>query len=87
MDVAITDLRANLSEWLARVGEGTEVVVTDRGVPVARLMGVDSTATLVRLTEEGAIGRPKSAWRPTAKGRKRPRPSGSVADQVTEQRR
>ena len=44
MDVAVTDLRAHLSEWLDRVREGDEVVITDRGVPVARLVGLTTTA-------------------------------------------
>ena len=37
MDVAITELRANLSLWLDEARSGHEVVITDRGVPVARL--------------------------------------------------
>jgi len=40
MDVAITDLRAHLSDWLERAREGTEVIITDRGLPVARLLGL-----------------------------------------------
>jgi prevent-host-death family protein len=58
MDVAITELRAHLSEWLERVREGTELVITDRGVPVARLLGLTATATLERLTADGVIARP-----------------------------
>jgi prevent-host-death family protein len=50
MDVAVTELRAHWSDWLARARDGAEIVVTDRGVPVARLLGVETTATLVRLT-------------------------------------
>lgn len=38
MDVGITDLRANLADWLRRVADGEEVVITDRGRPVARLV-------------------------------------------------
>jgi prevent-host-death family protein len=34
----VSDLRAHLSEWLERAREGEEVVVTERGVPVARLL-------------------------------------------------
>ncbi len=87
VDVAITELRAHLSEWLLRARQGQEVVVTDRGVPVARLVGVDATATLDRLTEQGAIARPETPRRPTAAGRARPRPRRSVAERVSEQRR
>ena len=87
MDVAVTELRAHLSEWLTRAREGDQIVVTDRGVPVARLVGVDTTATLVRLTQEGTIARPTSDKRPRAGGRARPRPRRPVADRVSEQRR
>lgn len=86
MDVAVSELRARLSEWLERVRGGEEVVVTERGVPVARLLGVASTATLERLTAEGVIARPVQAQRPTASGRSRPRARRSVADLVSEQR-
>jgi prevent-host-death family protein len=87
MDVAVTEFRAHLSGWLARAREGDEIVVTDRGVPVARLLGVDATANLERLTEEGVIARPDQSARPSARGRRRPRSKNPVADRVTEQRR
>jgi prevent-host-death family protein len=57
VDVAISDFRAHLSDWLERVRAGQEVVVTDRGVPVARLLGMSATATLDRLQIEGVIAR------------------------------
>lgn len=87
MDVAITDLRAHLSEWLERAREGAELVITDRGVPVARLLGLTATATLERLTAEGVIGRPQSVTRPRASQRPRPRIRQPLADIVSEQRR
>lgn len=87
MDVAVTELRAHLSDWLARARQGDQIVVTDRGIPVARLLGVDATPTLVRLTQEGAIARPARDRRPRAGGRPRPRPRRPVADRVGEQRR
>ena len=87
MDVAVTDLRAHLSEWLDRARAGDEVVITDRGVPVARLLGLAATATLERLTAEGVIGRPASARRPPASGRPRPRPRRPLSEIVSDQRR
>jgi prevent-host-death family protein len=87
MDVAVTDLRAHLSEWLERAREGTELVITDRGVPVARLLGLTTTTTLERLTAEGVIGRPAVAQRPRASGRPRPRARRPVAEIVGDQRR
>jgi prevent-host-death family protein len=86
MDVPVTELRAHLSEWLDRVRGGEEVIVTDRGVPVARMLGMSATAALQRLAADGVIGRDASARRPTATGRSRPRPRQSVSDIVSRQR-
>ncbi len=87
MDVAITDLRAHLSEWLERAREGAELVITDRGVPVARLLGLSATATLERLTAEGVIARPQSVTRPRASQRPRARAPRPLSDIVSDQRR
>ena len=87
MDVAVSDLRAHLSEWLDRARSGEDVVVTDRGTPVARLVGVSSATTLDRLTSEGVISRPSVPARPKATGRPRVTAEGSVSDLVAEQRR
>lgn len=86
MDVAITELRAHLSIWLERAREGSEIIITDRGLPVARLLGLDTTSAIERLTNDGVIGRPDLAQRPVASGRQRPRPSRPVADLVSDQR-
>jgi prevent-host-death family protein len=83
----VSDLRAHLSEWLERAREGEEVVVTDRGVPVARLLGITASATLERLAAEGVIARPERAQRTTATGRSRPRPRHPISSLVSEQRR
>lgn len=85
--MAVTELRTHLSLYLDRVQHGEEVVITERGLPVARLLAVGSTATLERLAAEGAIGRPAAAQRPTAAGHPRPRPRRPVADIISEQRR
>jgi prevent-host-death family protein len=87
MDVTVTELRAHLSAWLERAREGEEVVITDRGVPVARLTGLATTATLERLTADGVIGRPASAQRPKASGQHRPRPRTALSGIVSDQRR
>ncbi|HEY5178367.1 MAG TPA: type II toxin-antitoxin system prevent-host-death family antitoxin, partial [Dermatophilaceae bacterium] len=49
MDVAISTLRAELSTWIERARSGQEVVVTDRGTPVARLRAVDTALLLDQL--------------------------------------
>jgi len=86
MDVAITDLRAHLSDWLERAREGTEVIITDRGLPVARLTGLNTTTTIERLTAEGVIARPRRSLRPLASERSRPRSRRPVADIISEHR-
>jgi prevent-host-death family protein len=84
--VGIRDLKNNLSKYIARVRSGEELVVTDRGTPVARLSAVDSpTDRLAELVAAGVV-RP-----PTRRSRHRPRArieaKGSVSDLVAEQRR
>ncbi|MBO0803981.1 MAG: type II toxin-antitoxin system prevent-host-death family antitoxin [Nocardiopsaceae bacterium] len=86
MDVPVTELRAHLSDWLERAQRGEELIVTDRGVPVVRILGVSATATIQRLTAEGVIGRPASAKRPVASGRNLPRARRPLSDIVSEQR-
>jgi prevent-host-death family protein len=87
MEVAISELRAHLSDWLERARGGSEIVVTDRGIPVARLLGVDAAGTLQRLTAEGLVAPPSSATRPQAKGSRRAKTAVNVSDLVGEQRR
>lgn len=86
MDVAISALRASLSEWVDRARHGEDVVVTERGVPVARLVAVDADSTLARLEREGLVTAPAGP-RPVATGRERPTASGSVSELITELRR
>jgi prevent-host-death family protein len=86
MDVAVSTLRAHLSEWLDRARHGEEIVVTERGVPIARLLGVNASATLERLAAEGVIGRPERPTRPRAAGRSRVRARRPVSPLVSEQR-
>lgn len=85
MDVAISELRANLKTWVERARDGDRVVVTDRGVPVARLVAVDAEGLLDRLEREGALVRAK-AKRPVARRRRRVVATGPVADSVSEDR-
>jgi prevent-host-death family protein len=66
MDVPVTELRAHLGEWPDRVRGGAEVVITDSGLPIAKLLGISATATLERLTADGVIGQQRPARRPAA---------------------
>lgn len=87
MEVAVSTLRAELAVWIERVRAGEEVVVTDRGTPVVRLVAVDTAPLLEQLTRQGVVSRPRSAGRPTATSATRVRARGSVSDLVSEQRR
>lgn len=82
--VGVRDLHDRLSEHLARVEEGAEVVVTRRGRPVARLSSIgdeDPVEDLVRRGLISAPARPRSPKRPRVEVR------GSVSELVLKQRR
>ena len=53
MDVAISELRAHLSEWIDRASRGDEVVITDRGLPVARLLGLGTSTSTRTIDDRG----------------------------------
>lgn len=62
--VTVTALKAHLSRYLRMVRRGSEIQVTDRGVPVARLIGVGGGARtpkddgrVERLAESGVLRR------------------------------
>ncbi|MFT5433179.1 MAG: prevent-host-death family protein [Myxococcota bacterium] len=83
--VGIRELKNNLSRYLARVRKGEEIIVTDHGTPVARLLNVDAKSDrLAALIASGAITPPLSPKRSA------PKPivtAGSVSDLVADQRR
>lgn len=84
MEVGVRELRNNLSRYLDRVREGEEVVVTDRGRPVARVLPISGERTIDRLIREGKVTPAKT------RERSRPRPvktAGTVSDLIAEQRR
>jgi prevent-host-death family protein len=87
MDVAVSELRAHLSGWLERARSGEEIVITDRGVPVARLIGIESRPKLEQLVQEGVIAGPALVSRPRAAGRSRPAVKRSLAEFVSTDRR
>jgi prevent-host-death family protein len=72
--VGVRDLHDRLSEHLDRVESGSEIVVTRRGRPIARLSAVDSFDPLEELVRLGLI-RPAKATRrsrrPRAKAKER----------------
>ena len=86
VDVAITDLRANLKAFIERAKAGERIVVTDRGVPVARLGPADEESLLERLKRDGLLTRASSKKRPVARQGKRVKADGPVAELVSEMR-
>lgn len=69
-----------------RVRAGEEVVVTDPGTPVARLLPVETAPLLEQLVQRGVLSRPHRAQRPAAREAARVPARGPVADLVSEQR-
>lgn len=86
MDVGVSALRMDLSQWLDRVRDGAEIVITERGTPVARLVPVTRSALLDELTRTGAIAAPERASRIPARGTHRLVAGGPVAELVSAQR-
>jgi len=78
MEVSVSKLRAELKDWIDAARRGEEVVVTDRGVPVARLSGIDAADLITRLQSEGLIT-PPSSERPGAEHSPREQRDGSKA--------
>jgi prevent-host-death family protein len=87
VDVSVTGLRAELARWIEEVRAGEEIVVTERGVPVARLVPIATAPLIERLTREGALAKPVTSERPKAQGAARVPAGGPVSDLVGEQRR
>lgn len=85
-EVGVAQLRRELKDWLERARSGDEIVITERGRPVARLCGIDVAPLLDRLTGEGCISGPSRMPRPSARGRVRTRATGAVADLVVADR-
>lgn len=85
VEVGVRDLKNNLSRYLERVRGGDEVIVTDRGRPVARLLPLDASSDhLADLVDAGLV---RPATTPRRKLPKRFTTAGTVSDLVADQRR
>ena len=85
MEVGIRELRADLSRWIVRVREGEEIVVTDRGRAVARVVPVDGERAIDRLVRQGVVVPAPSPWRGSLPGPIEG--AGPLSDIVLEERR
>jgi prevent-host-death family protein len=59
MNVGIRELKARLSEYVERASGGDDIVVTDRGRPVARLVAFAQSSAVQRGIDEGWIEAPR----------------------------
>jgi prevent-host-death family protein len=84
MEVGVRELRDHLSRYLDRVRDGDEVVITDRGRAIARVVPVGSERVLDRLIAEGIV---TPARRPKRRAGKPLKTKGTVSDLVADQRR
>ncbi len=85
-EVGIRELKNGLSKYIDRVRRGEEVVVTDRGLPVARLSSIEhATDRLAELITAGIVRPPTNARRHQLPVRIKAK--GTVSDLVAEHRR
>ena len=83
-EVGVRELHDRLSEYLEKVEQGTEIVVTRRGRPIARLSQVDGPRPFEELERRGLVRwpeKPRQARRPLPAGK------GSISDLIRDQRR
>jgi prevent-host-death family protein len=83
-EVGVRELHDRLSEYLEKVEQGADLIVTRRGRPIARLTGFEGERPLDDLIRRGLIRMPK---RPRTPAKPLIRARGSVSDLVKEQRR
>lgn len=83
-EVGVRELHDRLSEYLEKVEGGTDVVVTRRGKPIARLVQVEGPRPFEELERRGLVRRPE---RPRQGRQAVSASKGSVSDLVRDQRR
>jgi prevent-host-death family protein len=81
MEVGVRELKARLSEFLGRVAAGEEVVVTDRGRPVARIVSFTAASAVERGIDEGWIEAPRRQGLGPADRHRAPRAVLDVLDE------
>ncbi|MFI2295607.1 type II toxin-antitoxin system Phd/YefM family antitoxin [Isoptericola sp. NPDC019571] len=94
MEVSVSALRAELKSWIEKARAGEEVVITERGVPVARLSGVQTADLVAGLVRDGLLT-PAATERPVhavpddgeaarAVARPAPRPAARPASRMSD---
>jgi prevent-host-death family protein len=87
MDVGIRELRSHLSHYLERVQGGDEVVVTERGAAIARIVPIAGGRAIDRLIADGLVTPAANMGRGRRRPGRRVRADRTVSDLVAEQRR
>lgn len=84
-EVGIRELREHLSRFIDELRTGRELIVTDRGRPVARMVAASGEAWLDELVAAGVVTLPDRAFDPDSFGRVRAK--GDLMEFVFDQRR
>lgn len=84
-EVGIRELRDHLSRWLEEVKAGGELVVTERGRPVARIIKASGSSSMDELIAAGVVTPPGAPLDTASFGRVRA--DGDVMEFVFQQRR
>ncbi|MBA3288432.1 MAG: type II toxin-antitoxin system prevent-host-death family antitoxin [Acidimicrobiia bacterium] len=83
-EVGVRELRDHLSRYLEQVQAGDEVIVTERGRAIARVVPINGERTIDKLIRQGLVTPARQ------RHRRRPVPlhaQGPVSDLVADQRR
>jgi prevent-host-death family protein len=86
LEIGVRELRDHLSRWLEEVKAGRELVVTERGRPVARLVPATGRTSMDDLIAAGVVTPPRHRREP-ASTFGRVRTDGGVVEFVLRQRR
>lgn len=85
-EVGIRELKNSLSAYLRAVREGESVVVTDRGIPVARIIPAGISRELAALIAQGRVSWSGERFDPP----RRPveaKPGPALSEYISEDRR
>lgn len=85
MEVGVRELRGRLSDYLAKVRDGQEVVVTERGRAVARIVPITGGRALDKAVADGLVS--PAPQRARTRPVRRTHSQSPVSDLVAEQRR
>ena len=86
MEVGITEFRSNMSHWLTEIKAGDEILLTERDIPIARIIGVNGLTSWEQMIREGIVTPSTQQKRTKAENIKQISATGSVSNIVSEHR-